>query len=310
MTDIILRTVLPIVLLISLGYLSRHIKVLKQGDERVFSAYVYYFALPAFFLANISGLSITREVFGFIASAVLPTFVALAAYLAAFIIFRFNRGFLFKLILSTIFGSYAFFGIPFILFAFPGDQGERLAALSSSVMAMASVAVSITLLEVYKHRSEKIVRAAGKVAKSLFKNPLILSVVAAFVLSFLNAQLPKPLDSTLHMLGNTTSTVAIFMLGVFLYGRRYEHLAEGFLLALPRIFILPLIAVLSAWLFGIQGLERTVIVMMSAMPVAISSIVLSERYDFYKETIASLILFSSLGAIIYLPVWLLIIGTR
>ena len=310
MTDIILRTVLPIVLLMSLGYLSRHIRVLKQGDERVFSAYIYYFALPAFFLANISGLSITKEVFGFIAAAVLPTFVILAVYLAAFIIIRFSRGLLFKLTLSTIFGSYAFFGIPFILFAFPGDHGERLAALSSSVMAMVSVAVSITLLEVYKHRSEKIFGAAGKVGRSLLKNPLILSVIAAFAMSLLNAQLPKPLDSALHMLGNTTSTVAIFMLGVFLYGRRYEHLSEGFLLALPRIFILPLIAVLSAWLFGIQGLERTVIVMMSAMPVAISSIVLSERYDFYKETIASLILFSSLGAIIYLPAWLLILGAK
>lgn len=310
MTDTILRTVLPIVLLISLGYLSRHIKVIKQGDERVFSAYIYYFALPAFFLANISGLSITKEVFGFIAAAVFPTFAILAVYLLAFIIFRFSRGLLFKLTLSTIFGSYAFFGIPFILFAFPGDQGERLAALSSSVMAMVSVSVSITLLEIYKQRSERITKAAGKVVRSLFKNPLILSVIAAFVLSFLNVHMPKPLDSALHMLGNTTSTVAVFMLGVFLYGRKYEHLTEGFLLALPRIVILPLIAVLSVWLFGIRGLESTVIIMMSAMPVAISSIVLSERYDFYKETIASLILFSSLGSIIYLPVWLLIIGIR
>jgi len=30
------------------GFLSRKIGVLKSGDERVLSAYVYYFALPAF----------------------------------------------------------------------------------------------------------------------------------------------------------------------------------------------------------------------------------------------------------------------
>jgi len=47
---------------------------------------------------------------------------------------------------------------------------------------------------------------------------------------------------------------------------------------------------------------------MHGMPVAISMIVLSERYDFYKETFASLILISSLGAGLYLNLWLLLLG--
>jgi len=310
MIDIVFRTILPIVLLIFLGFFSRHLKILKQGDERVFSAYIYYFALPAFFLANISGLFITKELLKFIAAAIFPTFVILAVYLAAYLIFKFSKDLLFKLMLCTIFGSYAFFGIPFILFTFPGVQGESLAALSSSVMAMVSVIISISILEIYKQRSERAATAANKVFKSLLKNPLIISVVAAFILSFLHAEIPKSVDSSLHMLGSTTSTVAIFMLGVFLYGRKYENLSEGFLLSLPRIFILPLIAMFSASVFNIGGFEKTVIILMSAMPVAISSIVLSERYDFYKETIASLILFSSLGSIIYLPVWLLVLGIR
>jgi len=37
-------------------------------------------------------------------------------------------------------------------------------------------------------------------------------------------------------------------------------------------------------------------------------IVLSERYGFYKETIASLILISSIGAGLYLNLWLLFLG--
>jgi len=44
------------------------------------------------------------------------------------------------------------------------------------------------------------------------------------------------------------------------------------------------------------------------MPVAVSLSVLSEQNDFYKETIASLTLISSLGAIIYLNMWLFILG--
>jgi len=46
---------------------------------------------------------------------------------------------------------------------------------------------------------------------------------------------------------------------------------------------------------------------MHGMPVAISMMILSERYNFYKEISASLILISSLGAGIYLNLWMLIL---
>jgi len=46
---------------------------------------------------------------------------------------------------------------------------------------------------------------------------------------------------------------------------------------------------------------------MLSMPLAISMIVLSERYDFHQDTIASLILVSSLSAGVYLNLWLMIL---
>ena len=110
------------------------------------------------------------------------------------------------------------------------------------------------------------------------------------------------------MLGGTTSTVAIFMLGVFLYGRKYTNLVTAFKLSLLRIVFLPIIAFLATMLFNLPEVERSTLILMHGMPVAISMIVLSERYDFYKETIASLILISSLGAGLYLNLWLLLLG--
>jgi len=110
------------------------------------------------------------------------------------------------------------------------------------------------------------------------------------------------------MLGGTTSTVAIFMLGVFLYGRKYTNIVRAFELSLLRIVFLPIVALLTTMLFNLPDVERSVLVLMHGMPVAISMIVLSERYDFYKETIASLILISSLGAGVYLNLWLLLLG--
>jgi predicted permease len=128
------------------------------------------------------------------------------------------------------------------------------------------------------------------------------------MLSLSRIKIPFLLFNTLNIIGETTSTVAIFMLGVFLYGRKYSYLVTAFKLSLLRIIVLPTISIVTAMLFGLNGLEGSIVVLMSNMPVAISMIILSERYNFYKEIIASLIMISSLGSGLYLNLWLVIIG--
>jgi hypothetical protein len=195
-----------------------------------------------------------------------------------------------------------------MMFAFPTIEAEALATLSVASISVVSVTISITVLELYKlGESTTISKGVERVAKRLSKNPLIASILFGILLALSKLEIPQPIWTPLHMLGSTTSTVAIFMLGVFLYGRKYSNLAEAFKLSLLRIALLPLIAVFITMLLDVRGVARATLVIMHAVPVAISMIVLSERYDFHKETIASLILVSSLGAGLYLNLWLLLL---
>jgi len=142
------------------------------------------------------------------------------------------------------------------------------------------------------------------------KNPLILSISAGILLSVLGVKIPQPLSRPLHMMGVTTAPLAMFMLGAFLYGRRYNNIASASALAVLRMIFMPLIALLLARAFNVSGLDLTIMVLMHSMPVAVSLIVLSERYDFYRETIASLVLISSVSAGIYLHAWYLVLQPR
>jgi len=308
MNNIIIRTITPILLLIATGIFSRKIGILKSGDERVLSAYIYYFALPALFFVNMTETNFTEETFRVVFAGIIPVFVMLVVYIFLYSIFRFSKNTLYLLILSTVFGSLAFFGIPFIIFAFPTRQGEHLATLSAASISIVSVTISITVLELYKLEKSTIWEGLKRVVKRLSRNPLIISIFSGILLSLVGVEIPSPVSSFLHMLGGTTSTVAIFMLGVFLYGRKYTNLVTAFKLSLLRIVFLPIIAFLTTMLFNLHDVERSTLILMHGMPVAISMIVLSERYDFYKETIASLILISSLGAGLYLNLWLLLLG--
>ncbi len=140
---------MPIFLLIGLGFLLRRMGVLKSGDERVLSAYVYYFALPALFFVNMIETDFMGETLRFMFAGIFPIFIALAIHIFLYLLFGFSRKTLYLLILCTIFGNLAFFGIPFITFAFPTRQGENLATLSAATITIVSVPISITVLELH-----------------------------------------------------------------------------------------------------------------------------------------------------------------
>lgn len=303
--DIVVRTILPILLLIGLGYFSRKIGILKSGDERVLNAYVYYFALPALFLVDLSGTDLIRHS-RFVLAGILPIVVVLIIYIFLYLMFGFSRNTLYLIVVSTLLGSLAFFGIPFIVFAFP--EAENLASLSAASINIVSVPISIMVLEFHKLGESALLEGLKRVAKRFSKNPLIISIILGVFLSLAGIKIPSPIETTLHMLGITTAPVAIFLLGVFLYGRKYSNLSKAFKLSLLRIVFLPTITLLTMMLVNLQDLERTTIILMHGTPIAIAAIILSERYAFHKETVASLLLISSLAAGLYLNLWLLALG--
>ena len=303
-----LRTVVPIALLVGAGVLARATGVLREGDARVLNAYVYWFALPALFVANISEMNLDRGNARFVLSCVLPVLGAAVVLAVLSRAFGLARGTFVLIAVSTVFGSLAFFGIPFVIFAFPGVEAERLAALAAASTSLAAVAVTIALLEYARLESPGFLPGLRLVGSRLARNPLVLSIAAGVVLSASGARLPSPIERPLHMLGTTTATVSFFMLGTFLYGRRYVNLGAAAGLALLRLVLLPLAALVVADFMGLAGLERTTAVLMNGMPVAVSLLVLSERYDFHPETIASLVLLSSVGSALTLNLWLLLLA--
>ncbi|MEM3941462.1 MAG: AEC family transporter [Candidatus Bathyarchaeia archaeon] len=294
-------------LLMGLGFLSRKIGILRAGDERILSAYVYYFALPALLFIDLAELPIERVDVNFIIAGITPIIITVSIYLMLYYLLHFSRDTFYLLILSTVFGSLAFFGIPFVMFSL-SSEAEFLATIAVSSISLIGVFISIFVLEFYTMKDTSILIGLKRTLTRLSKNPLILSISIGLFISSLNVDIPRYIYTPIRMLGGTTATVAIFMLGVFLYGRRYTNLNYALKLSMLRIVLLPSIALLIAALFNLSRTPAAVLLIMHNVPVAVSMMVLSERYNFHKETIASLILVSSVGAAVYINLWLLILN--
>ncbi len=304
--DIALNTTIPFLILIGLGFISRKVGLLKEGDERVLMSFVFYFALPSFFVSNLSQINFTQVNFIFLLAGVIPILIVLVIFSLLRMLFKFSRGTFYLLVLSTVFGNLLFYGIPFMEFAFPGT--ESLAMLSAASISILAIPVTLALLESYNIQGSDKLESSRRVLKGLSKNPVMVSVLFGVILSVSRITVPVPILNPLNLLGATTVPVATFLLGVFFYGRRFRELASGFKLSLLRMALLPTIALIIATLANLSRIEVTAIVIMHGTPLAIPMIVFCEHYNFYKDKMASLLLISSLLAGIYLNVWLLILG--
>ena len=292
----------PILVLIGVGYLARSLGLLRAGDERALNGFLYWLALPALFVVDLAQAELTVDTLRFMALGVGPPIA-----LGVLMLFapRASRDTRYLLAVTTAFGSLAFFGIPFAEFALGAGEPVRLAALAAAGIAPFTVAFALVLLETHGATGVPLWKATRRTVGRLVRNPLILSIGLGVALSVLRVDVPLVLASPLAMLGRTTAPVALVTLGVFLYGRDYRLLLPALGLSLTRLLVLPALTLLVVALVGVPPLEGAVLVIMNGTPIAVNTIVLSERYGFHRERIAPLILISSLGAVLTLNLWLL-----
>lgn len=300
--EAILKTSVFLLTVMAMGYISKIRGILKDDDEKILSSYVYYFAFPSLIIVNLSSLSLDYYAIllalGALAPLVLVTLIfALIGYLL-----QIRKEKTILVILTSIFGNLAFYGIPYVQATFPEKTSLREAALVVSVTLIFSTVVSVLTLEyVNAQASSSILKV---LISRMIRNPLIWSILIGVLLSISGLRIPGFIGYTLESLGSTSGPVAIFMLGAFLHGREYPSIRGAIPLSFTRIVLVPLLTLIFSSLLGLPGKETMIVTLMNAMPVAIVLAVLSDVYNFYGEIIASLILITSLSAPIYLSLWL------
>ncbi len=291
-----------IFVLVGLGYLSRALNLLRAGDERVLNALVYYFALPAFLLLELAQAPYSWETLRFMLAGGAPL-VLLVLLLAFLRPLGLPQEKFYLLAVSTVFGSLAFFGIPFVEYGVGGEEATKLAALAVGLLAPFGVGFVLTLLELHGNQGEPWTQAVRKTLRRLARNPLILSILVGVVLGLTETELPRFLHQVLRYLSGAVAPLALFALGAFLFGRPYKALSKALGLSLLRLAVLPALTWAFALLLGLPELETTILVIMNGTPLAVNMVVLSQRYAFYVEEMASLTLLSSLGALLTLSLW-------
>ena len=314
LTDVIL----PIFFIVILGFIFRR---LGRVDEKVFSRTQLYILSPALIFAALTrhsaGIPILLEALLFV--AVLTSILFAVAQASGFLLgeTRVTRN---ALSLASMFSNSGFYGIPVCMLAF-GDEGVMYAAIF-----VAGSSTMQSTLGIYTASAGR--STPARALKTVFKVPMLYSIVLAKLLLALDLLPPQPLMKMINLLGNSAIPLGLLLLGMQLesiisgilnqrrsrpeipegprMGKRAIMLGSGAaVIKLAGGFAVALILVR---IFNFSGIMEKVFIVEAAMPTAVNAVVFATEFDCRPEVVTVGILFSTLASIVTITMVLGFLG--
>jgi predicted permease len=150
------------------------------------------------------------------------------------------------------------------------------------------------------------------VSWKIFVNPTVIATFIGMLLFLFSVSLPAPIYKSLKMAGDTTSPLAMMVIGINLaqakagqvWGRRQLYIT-----AFIRLAVLPFLVALGCRLLGFHGPVLILVIILAAMPAASATSILASVYNVAPEESSSLVFLSTLFSMATIPLIMFIINT-
>lgn len=304
----VLSVLVPLYLLLGLGLVAGRLRPF-DGASRPLNSYVYYLAMPAFlFIAVVEAPEGTELPVTFWLVALVVTLLFSAVIFPIVKRGRHPENAA-KVSMAAANGNVGYFGLPVIL----GALGPQ-AGLPSAVALLIHQLIYFIGYPIYHSIIGK-TDVRQVVLRSSVYNPAVVAVVAAFFFRLTGLGVPVLALSSVQLLAQTTIPVALVALGLALrpaismLGRGGTPWGAVAWSTAIKLVLLPLLTWGVALLVvpDPTGLLIPVLVLMAAMPTAVAAFTLSMEYDQNSDLIAVIVAVSTLGALVTLPAFIVLL---
>ncbi|GIW32016.1 MAG: transporter [Meiothermus sp.] len=294
--EALLNTVVPVAFIVLMGYLvgkriDFDLQTLSKLSIYVLVPVLIFDAMLRAKLTGASVLGITAAFF--IASAGLyGAALGLSRWL------RLDKGATKTLIASATFPNSGNMGLSLTFFALgqPGLDRAIVFFIASSVLMFGL--------------GPAFLRGGGFLQSLVFtlKLPLFWALAGGLLVRGLGIPLPLGLDEGVHLLGQACIPVMLLTLGIQIarsrpeWGR-FELQASGL-----RLLAAPLLAGVAGWALGLERLDIQVLVLQSAMPIAVNAFLMAGEFGGDGPRAARAVVASSVLSFATIPLVLLLIG--
>ena len=257
-------------------------------DSRTIGRMVFYIFSPllVFNLMVTSQLNLQQA----LTTVAYTALVILIMGILAFIfgkIFRLSRPHLLAVIITVAFGNTGNYGLPLVKFAF-GDEALAVASIFyvTTTILFNTVGVVIASLGHLDLKSAIL---------GVFKLPILYAVTIALLIKGFGVAIPLPLSRTIEIAANGAIPAMIILLGLELTRIEWTNSlrATGVGVAM-KLLLGPLVGLLLASLFGLQGHTRQGSVIEAAMPAAVATTVVATEYKLEPSLVTAIVFFGTL----------------
>lgn len=199
-----------------------------------------------------------------------------------------------------VFGNTGFIGLP-VLHGLLGSEAVFYGALCDSSYDIFMFTIGITLIRNSASGDDMKLKDT---LKGLI-NPCFIGVLIGLTLYICGITLPEIVAVPVERIGNVTSPLAMIVVGSHLARVRIRDLftcGHAYLVCLMKLIVFPLIALLMVKLIiGTGSTMASVIVLQAAMPCAMLSVILSDRYHGDVKFASTGVMLTTLLCIVTIP---------
>ncbi len=272
-------------------------------DIQTFSKTAFYLFSPALVLDSLVNSDVSGEEFGWIALAViLITLILWGLGECVVKLLHLSPETRAAFLVSITSPNSANYGLPVILFAL-GEAGLARAALYVTVNSLLRSSFGVYL----SARGSTAARANP--LRQVFSVPVIYAAAVGLILNLTGLTLPDPIVKSAHILGQGLVPASLVVLGaqiVATFRERHQVSQKPALgiAVIGRLIAAPLIAIFVSGLLGMEGMLQKVVILETATPTAVMSMVLATEYETDIPFATLTILVTTLVSFITVAVWL------
>jgi len=296
--------VLPVFLIISLGFFLGKRELLNRDANERLSMLIFYVAAPALLFrgAALTPLSNAIDLKALLAIAGVTTLTALAAYLVLFKSSPSRRGVLAQGVQRS---NMVLFGLPIIDNAFGPAVLGPTAVLVGFMIPVYNL-LAVLLLTLPHHADEQDTRGVWKKAAfDILKNPLIISTIGGILFSVLKLPLPVSIDRSLDLVGRTTIPVALICIGASLdFSRVRSEIIPAGIVSAFKLLIYPAMIYVVLGALAITGVERQATVLIFASPTAVVSYIMAQEMKGDTKLASAIVIGSTVASLFTVSAWI------
>lgn len=189
------------------------------------------------------------------------------------------------------FGNTGNLGLPLALFAF-GDTGLGLAVVVFAIMAIVMFTGGLWMV------------AGVQNPARVLQEPILWASVLGVLCLIIGWQPPQVAMNSLGLIGQMGIPLMLLTLGAAVARLKLARVLPAFGLSAIKLSIGLAAGIGAGFATGLSGLPLSVLILQMATPVGVTSYLMAERYQTDPDAAASLVVTSTLLAIVALPITL------